>query len=456
MVVPRITTNVKSNIILTAGEEFGTGAMVGEATWGDLSTVKTFSNYQEVVDTFKSGALVDGAKYYFNNGGKTLIVARVTPSSVAASESTYTFQNGGTTDVITITAKYKGTYGDSIGVTITGTTERTVTITDGTDTETYADLTTNTEIVDAINAASTLVTATLDASTPLVDTYSQTFLASGADGTTVTQDYIDELSEGGSMWLEEYDYLSIPGQTDNAFHSSIQTIMNSRKDDENLFSIYITGVDKFEDKATTLARTATNSNGRLVVCATSLYKGDGALTDTNNWLDGSYTGCAFNGFLCSLEINTSPTNKVVPFTASKTLSEQFYTSTERGEYADAGFVIFDRLYNNQYGCVIAVTRNGDETAWEYMLDSRRKVDFLLSETVDVEKQFLGEPNDDFTRRGIKSGVSSVMVGARSDRIINSYQVDVLQGTDPRAVDVNITVSLVNEVDFININLTLTI
>jgi len=456
LVVPSITTNVNSNVVLTTADEFAVGALVGEASWGDMSTSYTFSNYRKVVETFKSGTLVDGAKQFFNGGGKTLKVVRVTPTDTAPTKSDETFVSG-TTDVITITAKYAGSYGDNISVTITENgSNRDVVITDGTTTETYENLATNTEIVEAINSGSELVDASEDAATPLVDAITATFLSGGGDGSVVTDDYLAEIQTGGSMWLQDFDYLVIPGKTDNAFHSSIQAVMDSRATDENKFSIYVTGVDKFEAIATTVARTATNSDGRIVVCHSALYGGSGDIEDTNNWMDASYTACAYAGKLCSLAVNSSPTNKTVAFTAGKSLSERFYTSAERKTLADAGFTVFDRLFNNQYGVVIAVTRNGDDSQWQYMLDSRRKVDFILSDVVNVEQQYIGQPNDDFTRKSIRSGASSVLVGARNDRIIDQFNVEVLEGDDPRAVDINITVGLVFEVDFINVNLTLNI
>ena len=453
MVQPKIDVNVVSNIVLTAGESYGVGAIVSTSSWGEDGKVRSFTNYKDVVEMFKSGALVDGAKYFFQNGGKELYILRCNPNAV---QSEKTFQGSGS-DVLKIKAKYGGSYGNNIAVTITANAndpnKRDIEITDGVVTETYTALSTNDEIVNAINSNSQLVVAE-ELSSVLVDATSKTYLTGGSDGATNNNDMIDYIQN--YLWLKEFDYLMTPGFTDDALHASIQALLDSRATSENLYSIYIAGVDKFEDISTTLSRTATNSNGRLVVIHSSLYKGDGDLEDTNNWLDASYTACAYGGLLCSLPVQTSPTYKPVGFIAGKSLTERYYTSIEREQLISAGFTIFDRLTPTRYGCVMGVTRTGDNTTWNYMLDSRRKVDYLLTNFVEVGKSYIGQPNDELTRKNIRSGMLSVLAEARDNRMVSDYQVEVLQGSDPREVDMNATIKLVNEVDYIDINLTLSL
>lgn len=453
MVQPRINVNVVSNVVLSAGETYGVGAIVSTSSWGEDGKVRSFNTYKDVSDIYKSGDLVEGAKYFFQNGGKELYILRCNPNGVQAEKN---FQASGS-DVLKIKAKFSGSYGNNIAVTITVNSDdsekRDIEITDGVITETYSALSSNDEIVSAINENSQLCVAEKLSDT-LVDATSQTYLTGGSDGTTSNSEIVSYIQN--YLWLKEFDYLMTPGFTDDSLHASIQALMDSRANNENLYSVYIAGVDKFEDIETTLSRTATNNNGRLVVIHTSLYKGSGDMSDTTNWLDASYTACAYAGLLCSLAVQYSPTYKSVGFVGGKSLTERFYTSTEREQLLSAGFTIFDRFTPTRYGCVMGVTRTGDSSNWSYMLDSRRKVDYLLNNFVEIGKTYIGQPNDELTRKNIRSGIIGVLLEAKNDRIVDDYQVEVLAGSDPREVDVNVTVKLVNEVDYIDINLTLTV
>ena len=90
------------------------------------------------------------------------------------------------TSAITLTAKQVGIIGDSIYVTVTTVgSNRTVVIDYGVITETYTNIASNTLIVDAINASSTLVTATLN-SALLISNLSRTNLTGGSDAGTGT------------------------------------------------------------------------------------------------------------------------------------------------------------------------------------------------------------------------------------------------------------------------------
>ncbi len=460
---PKINVNVVSNIILSTGDEYGTAAMLSTAKWGleglnyviGDSGLRYFSSFKDVENAFKEGPIVDGARLFFANGGKQLYIIRVNPNAVNASLDTY---SGGNPS-LRFKARYPGSYGNNIAVTIlensSDANKRDITITDGEITETYTGLATADDVKNAIHGNSALVIIEDIAQTPgLPDVMSKTYLTGGDDGSVTNNDVVTYFQN--YLWLVDYDYLITPGFTDDALHASISTLLDSRASQENLYSIYITGTSLFEDISTTLARTATNSNGRLVVVHTSVYSGDGDYYDPSSWRDASYTACAYAGMLCSLPVEKSPTYKEVGFIGTKSILERFYTSTEREQLISAGFTIFDRLTSNKYGCVMAVTRNGNNTYWTYMLDSRRKVDYLTSKFIESTKTYIGQPNDEITRKNIRSSILSILAGARDDRIVTDYDALVTQGLDPREVDVNVTVKLVNEVDYININLTLTI
>lgn len=461
MVQPKINFNIQSNFNLNGGTPFASAALIGTASWGEESVVKDFSSFGDIKNYYKTGTVVDGAEKFFLTGGRSLRVYRVVDGTNQLA-ATKNFTNTAT-NVLSISGKYKGSYGNGISVTITTNgSNRDVKITDGVVVENYLDLATNGAIVSAINTNSNLAVAAVlggYTSTLLVDAITATYLLSGNDGTSALDnaDYTTVLSD--VLWLKDWDYLIIPGKTDDSLHTSISTLLDIRASEENKFSIYVTGVTKFESISTAIARTSTNINGKLVVVHSALY--NGILTpdtdvDTNNYLDASYTACAYAGVLCRLPVNTSPTFKSFGAYAVNSLTNTEYTRDERETLIAAGFTIVTKTFTDDYGVYMGVTRNGDSTKWNFMLDNVRKVHYMAESIYETVKGYIGQPNDKNTRTSMKGSVSGFLRSVVDDRIIESYVVEVDKGVDPRAVVINTDVLLINETDYIDINLVLNV
>lgn len=449
--IPYFKTQTTSNFVLGGGDGLSTAALIGKASFGNDNTLKMYSSFSEIKKEFKSGEVVDAAQKFFIGGGQILNIVRIAGSDKAA--ATLQLNNTGS-EAILLTGLYVGTHGNTISVTVTENgANRDVVITDGTTTEKYEDLSTNTLIVSAINASSVLVTAS-ETTASLIDASSATFMAGGDDGDTLVDvDYTNILS--GALMTTDWDYLIIPGKTTDSFHTTIAGLLDNRAVNENKYSIYVTGVDKFEDISTTVTRTASDSDGRLVIIHTALFNGstEADLLDTTKWLDASYTAALFVGKLCNLAVNTSPTFKSLPMVGGKLLTNNDYNKAERQQLTSAGFIVIDKTFTNTYGAILAVTKT-TAGKWNEMLDNQRKVDYIKTNVYDKSKTYIGNPNDDFTRASINSTISSFLNKTKNSRIIESYELEVLKGTDPREVNINASVKLINELDYINFSLVL--
>jgi len=448
-VSPRFTVSTSANFVLGGADVFGTAAVIGLASWGQDSTVIEFSTFTEIKATFKSGQIVDSMERFFLGGGKIVKVVRIVGTDKA--KSTINLLNGATPS-IQLDGKYYGSYGNNIAVTVlTNGANRDVTITDGIITENYLDLVDNTAIVAAM-ASSVLVDAT-KLTDSLIDASSKAFLTLGDDGETVaTSDYSTLLQD--KLFTKDWDYLTIPAQTTDAFHTTIAGLMDTRQINENKYSLFVTGVDKFEDINTSLARIATSSSARLVVLHTALYdEGDTSLSAS--WLDASYTAALYMGKLCSLAVNTSPTFKSLPMIGAKALNDEDYNAAQKESLSAAGFTVVTITTTGVYGTWLGVTKNGDNSVWNFLIDNQRKVDYIKSNVYDLTKSYIGKPNDQISRDAIFSIVTSFLRKTQNDRIIEEgFQVEVLKGAGPREVLINVSLTLINEINFISFSLTL--
>lgn len=454
MVQPSYTVNTRDNYTLGGGDLFGTTAMIALADWGEVGAVKEFGSVTELKAYYKSGKIFDAAKKFFEGGGRLLSAVRIAGTDKA--KATINLLNTAT-PAIQLDGKFEGTFGNEISVSVTvNGANRDVRIYYGTTIEKYDNLVDNAAIVAAINSSSSVIDAT-KLTDDLVDALTQTNLASGANGDTITVTDYGTIIET-TLITKDWDYLVTPEQTSDAFHAVMGTYMADRATSENKYSTYVGGVDKFEDISTTIARTATDVEGNIVVCHTANFNGTSSddKSDTTLWLDATYTACVYAGRLCSLPVNDSPTFKSVAMVGGKSLAENDYTEAEKESLVSRGFSVVGLTFTDVYGMIMGVTRTGNDGIWAFQLDSKRKVDYIKENVYNISKGYFGQINDNITRQAMKSSVNAFMTDISRDRIIESSEVEVLKGTDPRSVIINVSVLLISEVDYITFNLTLNV
>jgi hypothetical protein len=460
---PQILTTEKilTSFVSPAGDRVA--AMIGTATWGPIDTVTLISTLSDFVNAFgddKTGTGVTGIKgadLFFRNGG-TLKFVRIEDGDADYADYSALIT---ATPAITFKAKYKGTYGNNIAITVTANettaANRDIQITDGNILEIFnangSGYATNALIATAL-ASSRLVTATVETGqeATIIDAFTKTYLTGGDDGedSLATADYTDAIDN--LLYTEEYNFLLVPGVTLDATHSTIVGKLNSRASAEKKYSRYITGIAKDETIATAVARTA--SGKRLTVVAPNVkytHRVDG----TEGIYDGSYLACAHAGNLCALGVQNSATHKTLSVDGTSILEstgKEYYTKTEQ-ESLLQGRIVPITLIGNTIQASRAVTRETSTTSVffeEVVVDI---VDFVRNAIENYCDTTIGLPNTE-ERRAIWSGrIDAILANAERQEIIQEFQPSVLvEGESPDTYNATIAVKPSYSVNFVQLTI----
>jgi len=444
--LPRVITTENVLNVLTSPQGEGIAAMICTSTWGPLDEVQTVSSLSDFKKKYGTdSSSVTGykaAKAFFDNGG-ILKVLRI--AHTGYDKADYTFKDGSDVNAITITAKYDGTYGDNIYVTIVANgSNRDVYISDGLDTESYYNLATNAAIVAAINTGN-LCTAEVETGTPnLVAAITATYLTGGDDGTTSLADA--DYTTGFDTYLEteDYRYLLIPGKTDNAFQITMKGKLDARATDEKKYSRYLTGITASESISTIKARTL---SGRRATLVAPSYKYYNESTETYTTMDGSYLACALAGKLCSLGVGSAGTNK--PIVA---VVDTEYTKPEQSELLDDSVVVIG-TFNNDIRCIKDMTRYTDLTSPYKLGVISDEVDYCREQYEEYLEGQIGEPNTSLNRVGISSGLDTISSTLIENEIIESAIKSVVElGASNDAITATITIKPIYSIDYISLTI----
>lgn len=462
---PNIVVETNSALSLTAQGGTGTIAMIGSAQWGPIGEAQTLNSFNQALSVFKddlsgdSLSLIKGLDLAYRNGASTILAVRVDDG--AATESTLELLSGVTTG-ITVSGKYKGTYGDNILVTVTENANtaanRDVEITDGQVVETYNNAgegyTTNLSMSEAITAGSTLVTATTNNNTYLIDAVTQTNLSGGDNGEDelIAADYTAIIDD--ELYLEDYNILVIPSETDDSFHSTIVGKLNTRASNEKKFAVYFSGISKDETISTAAARTA--SGRRLSLVApniTYVNRVDG----TTLYLDGSYLACAYAGKTAQGWPELSGTHKTLSIgglSINETAKTKYYNNGEQEQLLTKGIVPVTKI-GNVIQPARAVTRNASTTEVWFEQNIVDIVDYVKEQVIDVLNPFIGQPNLASRRTAMAKNVDGILEQNILDEVIVGYENTIVnEGTSPDTVLVQLTIKPTFLVNFINVTLTL--
>ena len=438
--LPRINTTENVLNVLSSPQGTGIACMLCTANWGpidDVLTISNLSDYKKNYGTSVTGVTgYKGARAFFNNGG-VLKVLRIAHTGYA--KSLKLFKDSSVVDAITITAKYHGTYGDLLTVTIIANGSNVdVYLSDGVNTEVYYNLDTNTTVVAAINTGD-FATAVVETGTPdLVAPITTTYLTGGDNGTTSLEDA--DYITGFDTYLTDiaYRYLIIPGETENAFQITMAGKLDTRVTNEELYSRYLTGITLDESITTIKARTL--GGRRATLCAPSLI-----LDDIDN--DGSYLACALAGKLCQLGIGNAGTNK--PVVAEV---DTVYTKPQQSELLDNSVTVI-ALVNNELRCLKDMTRHSDLTSPYKLGVISDEIDYAREAYETYLRNQLGQPNTAINRVGISSNLDLISSTLISDGIIESAnQSTVVIGASADTIGATISILPIYSIDYIDLTI----
>ena len=465
---PRTQITVQSALNLTAPSGPGVIAMIGTAQWGSMDTVVSIDNMSQAINNFKddidettnsSLTLIKGLDLAFNNGASSIKCVRINDGD--STSSTLVLQ-AGSTDVITLWGKYEGTYGDNVSATITANAvtaaNRDISITDGINTETYsndgAGYTSNTNIITAVNAGSSLVACDLETDDFLVDALSQSNLAGGDNGenSLIASDWTTAMDN--LLNNEDYDLLCIPGNSVDSFQTTVVGKLVTRASAEDKFSQFITGISKDETVATAKARTA--SGMRLSVVAPNV-KHTHRITGNEEILDGSYLGCAYAALIAKNWPEVSATHKVLNVGGLSILESsgtEYYNNTDQNGLLNARIVPITKIGGSLMPSR-AVTRYSDVTAVYYEENIVSILDYIKAQVILLLNGYIGKPNLERVRTVIAKNVDGILEGDKREEIVASYRAtQVVVATSPDTITVTMSILPTFAINFIDVTLTI--
>lgn len=455
---PNVSIDVRSALNLIAQTGPGVVTIIGTAQWGPMNTVVELDNFSEALNTFKDDSttldltLTPALDLLYQNGASSVKAIRINDGDAASSAVTL---SAGATSVITVYGKFLGTYGDNISVAITEDgSGRTATLSDGSITEFYDNggltYTTNLDLVDDLNDQSDLIAATSLNNTFLVDAVTATNLTGGDDGENalVTADFTDAIDS--HLTQNDADILVIPGQTADAFHTTIAGKLDTLSANENKHLVYLTGIGKDETIATAQGRTA--SGKRVVVAAPNVVK-EHRISGTDEFLDGSYLACALAGKVAQIYPAGSATHKTLNIqglSVNEASGKEFYNKTEQNTLLNANITPVTNI-GGSLRASRAVTRETDTTSVFYELSIVTIENTLRNQVLDLLNGFIGEPNLSRVRDVIAKNVDGILETNVNDEILTSYQpTQVTVAASPDTINVQMTVLPVFALNFISV------
>jgi hypothetical protein len=442
-ILPGTYISVRDEGLITAGRiATGIVGIVGTAARGPVEEVVQLGTFTEARAVFgepdpwqggKAGelTLMRALELLFNNGASSVYAVRAAaarPSSGTdlSPKTSKLVLKAGSTNVMTLTARTPGTWGDEIGVKVsipdpTDTKTRRIDVTYGTGRETYTGTGAG-ALVDAIEQGSGLVRATLQgtaASLPDAATDSDADpapLAGGANGQAATaKDYERALEP---LENEIVNLVVLAGLDAGAGGTALQGHL-ARTAGMRRERIGIIGSNGTDNVDTIAAAAPAMDTGRIV------YVGPGIrvkVTDPETrivrevTLPGAYTAAAVAGVVSSLPVQASPTNKTVnvPGLAAvfnqpklEKLVQNRVLAVERRE----GFRI-----------VQGITTSANP-AWK-QITTRRIVDYAMYGVRSACNPYIGKLNNVRVRAAMKATLDGFLTRMVQDEALVGYQLEV--------------------------------
>lgn len=266
----------------------GTVGIVAQHTWGPDNQVVALNNWGEFLATYGAGLSVQSnvtggyraVRDAFKGeglpglaGAGQVLFYRVANGAVAASKA---LQNTTPANAITLTARYKGTYGNQITVTsIANTADPTnksdlIIYVEGSEVERYTYAKTNiTDLAAQINGtapyttaiASDWVTAGSVVSGTALTAITQTALTGGTDGAALTPTDYSTAQTAFEVW--RYSVFTIENLTDPTVQAALVTWTQLRNSKGRRF-VTVLGGATGETMASAVARSATANDPNIV------------------------------------------------------------------------------------------------------------------------------------------------------------------------------------------------
>lgn len=405
--IPSVSVDVRTfPVAPNVSGSGGTVAFVGDFVFGPLNEIVTINSPSEINSKLGGLSKADARALYaiLLQRPKALKVVRVAGS--AADYATKALLGAADADSLSITAKYKGAYGNNITVAVA---DSILTITYGGTTESYA-FTTLDGLVDSINEYSELVTAVKDGAV-VPSNIAATPLAGGTDGTVNDAAYVggfDSVTDSrtGLSLLEtdnDIDIVTIGGTPSSTKNTALAAHCESFK---RIASIPIS--------ATLLANVITevaayaSENGQNA----SMYPNPTfTIEGTNYSING---GIVYAGLLGRIDPHRSSANQ---FIFGCVGTDRGLTASEMEQLIIAGvnpLTLKGTGYAVRHGLTFASSSD-----WK-QIGVRRVFNIMVKDLEEILDDFIGEPNGEDLWRNVIARMDGYMRGLRTANWIEDF------------------------------------
>jgi hypothetical protein len=404
---PSAIQGVAANIVILVGQ-FERGSH-------DLTQVGSVG---ELFEAYGNNLAYEGLKALQNKKFGRLKIIRVEPTSSAKGTLTLDDGGGSPVNVMTVTAKYKGVYGNSLKVTVAaGTTSgKKITIEDTTTNavlpiEVYdnVDLTAYASAAVAnaagIFSASRLVDVNVLAVTANPENMAATALASGSDGSLADTDYQAAIAKAGVEGAGNILFLDVYNTTRNGYLK--------------------THAADTQDKMCVLAGAEGDSVSTAISAVGSLRDDDGRLIYAYPWVQTNISGsnvyvspASFYGALLSQSApNIDPAYvQNSQFLAGITGLKLTLTRSDYISLNAAGISAFEFDADIGYKIKNGVTTHILNTEKQPVL-RRRMTDYLTNSAARFLKNYQNAVNSAENRLAVKAAIEAFVAQNQANRLL---------------------------------------
>ena len=457
LILPGVYIEVRAEALIVPGPvSVGNIGIVGTAATGPavtsptdlLDKVKVLGSYAEAreiygpYDAFETPltannplTLVRALELAYSNGASTVYAVRVAANTATPAEPAAGDMLGNAT-IFDLKAKYPGTLGNNITVSISDKppTEVVVTLKAGTLEETYT-VKNGTDLVKAINESSNLVTAKTHvnaANKPVVIT--DVKFAGGTNGADAADsDYANGLA---ALLNQNAHIIVAAGQADNVIGDEMLAHVNNastdkvRRDRIGVIGSRAKAANQDASAFIGVAGKPAVAGERIIYVMPGIRATDApglkAAGETappkpkEVTLPGSYAAAAIAGMLSARDPHISLTNKAV----SAAGLEVEFTSAQLEGLIQSGVLALEK--RRGFRIVKGITT---DTGAFQQITTRRIVDFAKFGVRSAAEPFIGLLNNDRVRKALKGSINGFLADMVTDEMLVSYELDVTATRD---------------------------
>jgi hypothetical protein len=436
LILPGVYVEVRAEALIVSGPiSAGNIGIVGTASQGPIGEVQILGTYADARAIYGSYdaytpagnplTLVRALELAYNNGASSVFAVRVASGGKAFAAPDAADMLGNEA-IFGLKAKEEGTAGNGTTVTIKdlGPTVE-LTFKRGAVEETFG-AATGEELVNKINAGSTLVKATLKAvppgGKPIVIT-DVSFKGGNNGANAADSDYAAGFA---ALLNEDVQIVVAAGVSDDRIADELLAhVIDASDDNTRRDRIAVVGSRGFKDathfneSVSAFLADVTNltaAGDRIILVAPGIKVTDAAATPPKEVsLPGSYAAAAVAGMLSARSPHVSLTNKPVAVAGL----EVKFNSAQLEQLVKAQVLALEE--RRGFRVVKGVTT---DTGAFRQITTRRIVDYAKAGVRSASEPYIGLLNNDRVRKALKGSINGFLASMVDDEMLVSYELDV--------------------------------